>query len=63
VWAASYERPVTAIFLIPYLVLHLLTFGEMRRKRDFELNPILGKTARNLLLFSILLIVSLICIK
>lgn len=63
VWAASYEKPLMALFFIPYLIIHYFTWKQMRIRRDFELNPILGKTARNLLIFSLLLILSLICLR
>ena len=60
VWLASYEKPAIALFLIPYLVIHYFTWKQMRQKRDFELNPVLSKTARNLLIFSLLLILALV---
>lgn len=63
VWVASYEKPIIAIFFIPYFIVHYLTWRQMRIKRGFDLNPILGKTARNLLIFSFLLILALVCLR
>lgn len=63
VWVASYEKPIIALFFIPYFIVHYLTWRQMRIKRGCDLNPILGKTARNLLIFSFLLILALVYLR
>lgn len=44
------------IAAILYLSIHLKTWYAMTKKKGMELNPILGKTARNQLIFTLLLI-------
>ena len=48
------------IAAILYLSIHLKTWYAMTKKKGTELNPILGKTARNQLIFTLLLILILI---
>ena len=47
-----------ALPLAVYLILHLQTWRRMVRRRGSALNPVLGRTAMNLLVFSLLLIVA-----
>ena len=44
--------------LVVYLVSHLQTWRQMVIRRGSALNPVLGRTAMNLLVFSLLLIVA-----
>lgn len=48
------------IAAILYLSIHLKTWYAMTKKKGMELNPILGKTARNQLIFTLLLILIII---
>lgn len=50
----------TLIPTLVYAAAHILIWSKMRRSRGKKLNPLLGMTACNLLLFSILLIISCI---
>lgn len=44
----------TAPAMVIYLILHLHTFSRMRQLEGQALNPLLGQTARNMLLFALL---------
>ena len=50
------------VLLLPafYLVMHFSTWGKVITSSGSALNPLLGKTARNLLLFSMMLLAVLI---
>ena len=52
------------VLLLPsiYLMMHVSTWGKVITSSGSALNPLLGKTARNLLLFSLLLLVVLIIV-
>ena len=52
VWFHNYNFAAPVI----YLALHLLTWTRIRRSRGAALNPLLGATARNMLIFSLLLL-------
>ena len=43
-----------------YLILHTLTWLQLRKRTGKALNPLLGATARNMLIFTILLLIPLI---
>lgn len=43
-----------------YLVLHFATWGKLRRSDGAALNPLLGATARNMLIFTLILLVFLL---
>lgn len=43
-----------------YLVLHIITYRKLLRLRGKELNPLLGRTSFNLLIFTLLLVVAMI---
>ena len=43
-----------------YLVMHLMTYRQLLQRRGRELNPLLGRTAANLLIFTILIIVVMV---
>lgn len=51
-------RKAVLIPTLVYATAHILIWSKMRRSRGKKLNPLLGMTACNLLLFSILLIIS-----
>jgi 1,4-dihydroxy-2-naphthoate octaprenyltransferase len=51
----SYWALVTPIL---YMVLHINTWRQLRKSLGAQLNPLLGKTAMNLLVFAVLLLVS-----
>ena len=38
-----------------YLALHVVTWAKIRRRRGMELNPFLGATARNQILYAVLI--------
>ena len=45
---------------ILYLVLHTVTWHQLTRREGKALNPLLGKTARNMLIFTLLLTIAFI---
>ncbi|MGN0091637.1 MAG: 1,4-dihydroxy-2-naphthoate octaprenyltransferase [Alistipes sp.] len=51
------------VFFVPYLLLHISTTRKMTRRSGAELNPVLGETARNLLLFTLTLVAGLAVLK
>lgn len=55
VWAKGF------LFVVPllYLVIHILTWRKLVKRRGEALNPVLGMTARNLFIFTILISLSL----
>ena len=55
VWAKGF------LFVIPllYLVIHILTWRKLVKRSGEALNPVLGMTARNLFIFTILISLSL----
>ena len=40
-----------------YLVMHVMTWSKMKKAKGAELNPLLGKTALNLLLFALMFLI------
>lgn len=46
-------------FAVPavYIVMHIMTWNKLRKAKGGELNPLLGKTALNLLLFTLLFLI------
>ena len=62
IWMAT---PIWAMILLPmiYLVMHLATHRALTVLRGKALNPLLGRTALNLLVFTILLIVAMVVAK
>lgn len=56
--APYYEGLVPVVL---YLILHVTTWVEMGRRRGVALNPLLGGTARNLLIFTLLISLVWIC--
>lgn len=62
IWMAT---PIWAMILLPmiYLVMHLATHRALTMLRGRALNPLLGRTALNLLVFTILIIVAMVIIK
>ena len=56
--APYYEGSVPVVL---YLILHVTTWVEMGRRRGVALNPLLGGTARNLLIFTLLISLVWIC--
>ena len=56
---APYYEGVVPVVL--YLILHVTTWVEMGRRRGVALNPLLGGTARNLLIFTLLISLVWIC--
>lgn len=50
---AAVNLLVASWVLIPYLILHILTFRSMTRKTGRELNQVLGATARNIFIFGL----------
>jgi 1,4-dihydroxy-2-naphthoate octaprenyltransferase len=51
----SYWALITPIL---YMVLHINTWRQLKKSLGAQLNPLLGKTAMNLLVFAVLLLVS-----
>jgi len=51
--------------LIPalYLVLHTITWTKLLHREGAALNPLLGATARNMLIFTVLMFIAFICFK
>ena len=55
------ENMLSPTLLMVYLLLHFITYEKMQKiKRGKELNHILGLTARNIMIFGILSIVSIL---
>ena len=58
------ESPYWILILpLVYLYLHLKTYRALLQRRGTSLNPLLGRTAMNLLMFTLLLIVAMVFIK
>ncbi|MBO4814192.1 MAG: 1,4-dihydroxy-2-naphthoate octaprenyltransferase [Muribaculaceae bacterium] len=56
-----FTMPLWALFAPAiYLILHTLTWLQLRKRTGAALNPLLGATARNMLIFTILLLIPLI---
>lgn len=56
-----FTMPLWALFApIIYLILHTLTWLQLRKRTGAALNPLLGATARNMLIFTILLLIPLV---
>lgn len=51
------------VFFVPYLLRHIATTRKMTRRSGAGLNPVLGETARNLLLFTLTLVAGLAVLK
>ena len=49
-------------YLIPllYLILHVITWIKLNRYTGAALNPLLGETARNMLVFTVLMLVAFV---
>ena len=63
VWLRLWFSPMRPLWLIApalYIILHIATWLRLRSSTGKALNPLLGKTARNLLLFTILFTISLL---
>ncbi|MBR5843994.1 MAG: 1,4-dihydroxy-2-naphthoate polyprenyltransferase [Bacteroidaceae bacterium] len=62
IWMAT---PTWAMILLPmiYLVMHLAAYRALTMLRGKALNPLLGRTALNLLIYTILLIVAMVVAK
>ena len=45
----------TLVIPVLYLVLHTITWYKLRHRDGAALNPLLGETARNMLVFTLLL--------
>lgn len=54
VWAALPLWAVTVPAL--FMVMHILTWNKLKKSKGADLNPVLGKTALNLLLFAVMFI-------
>ncbi len=50
------------VYVVPllYLVLHTITWLKLNRYRGAALNPLLGETARNMLIFTILMLIAFV---
>lgn len=50
------------VLLLPvlYLIMHIMTYRQLVQRRGSELNPLLGRTAMNLLVFTLLLVVAMV---
>lgn len=56
-----FTMPLWALFApVIYLILHTLTWLQLRKRTGAALNPLLGATARNMLIFTILLLIPLV---
>lgn len=56
------QLPLWAIFApLVYILLHILTWRRMSSSRGAALNPFLGRTALNLLIFTIMLLALFVC--
>lgn len=49
-----------ALLPLVYIAMHLMTYRQLLQRRGRELNPLLGRTAANLLIFTILIIVVMV---
>lgn len=60
-WVRMYFTMPLWTLLAPviYVVMHVITWVQLRRRDGQALNPLLGATARNMLIFTVLLIVPL----
>ena len=62
-WLMVYlnDNPSKWIYIVPllYLVMHTVTWVKLIRRTGASLNPLLGATARNMLIFAILMLVAL----
>ncbi len=50
----------TYLILLLYLVLHVITWIKLNRRTGAALNPLLGETARNMLVFTVLMLVAFV---
>lgn len=57
-WLAT-PLPVMLLPLL-YLVMHIATYRQLKERRGAALNPLLGRTSLNLLLYTLLLVVAII---
>ena len=48
----------TSVVPAAYLVMHVMTWNKLKKAKGAELNPLLGKTALNLLLFAVMFLMS-----
>ena len=56
-----FTMPLWALFApVIYLILHTLTWLQLRKRTGAAVNPLLGATARNMLIFTILLLIPLV---
>ena len=65
-WLVTYlnSSPSRWIYVAPclYLVMHVATWLKLLRRDGRALNPLLGETARNMLIFTTLMLVALTCL-
>lgn len=61
VWSLS-PQPLW-VFALLYLALHLQTYVLLLRRRGVALNPLLGRTSMNLLIFTLLLVLAMLIHK
>ena len=50
----------TAVIPLLYLVMHTITWRKLKRREGSALNPLLGATGRNMLIFAVLLAIAMI---
>lgn len=61
--AVSSGAPLWALLLwLPYLLLHVATYGKLRRMRGRELNKVLGCNARNMFIYGCTSVVVYLCL-
>ena len=53
-WMVAAVAKLWALLMLPYLLLHVLSYRNLQRLSGRELNKVLGQTARNILVFGIL---------
>lgn len=59
----SIKMPLLLIIPVLYLVMHTMTWIKLRKTEGAALNPLLGRTARNMLIFSLLLTIALCVVR
>lgn len=57
-WLAA--PPVVLLLPVLFLILHIATYRQLIKRRGVALNPLLGRTSLNLLIYTVLLVVTMI---
>lgn len=57
-WLAA--PPVVLLLPVLFLILHIATYRQLIKRRGVALNPLLGRTSLNLLIYTVLLVVTMV---